>query len=114
MDKVREALERIVQLWEGDHAIPAHDLLFEARNIARVALSQSEGWIATEDKKPERGQTVFAFWEPESGLKPGGHNYGSTTYLGGDEWVNPENEEDDYAPPTLWMLIPPLPNKEMK
>jgi len=76
---------------------------------ARAALSSSE-WVSVEERQPEPGSTVLAFWEPRSGPVTN-QCWGLASYWPG-HWHNPEDDEDDYCAPTFWRRLPARPSTQ--
>lgn len=60
-------------------------------------------WVRTNDERPVAGSIVLGWWRAGE--------YGVVEYAGNNRWVNPEDDEDDYARPDYWMLIPPPPQE---
>jgi hypothetical protein len=61
-------------------------------------------WILVSERLPNPGQVVVAIWKPA----PYECQYEIVELTGGI-WHNPEDTEDDYAPPIAWMPLPALP-----
>lgn len=68
-------------------------------------------WIKVAgDNLPEDGSTVLCFWP--SLLD--GHDEIATAVFENWMWMNPDNEDDEYAEPSHWMPLPSPPQQEPK
>lgn len=91
--------------------MPASIPRFEAAHekvVAAIALMEAEeeqGWIPVSKKLPREGETVLCFFAPMVGEKFDGANFATATMSAPHHWHNPEDDEDDYAVPSLWMPI---------
>jgi hypothetical protein len=63
-------------------------------------------WKTTAKRKPVEGQQVLCYWAPA--MVGGAEAYG-VAVLNGGMWYEPEDDENDFREPTLWMPLPDLP-----
>lgn len=61
-------------------------------------------WIETEKEKPRRGETVLGYWPRLAEPQKDG-SFSMAVYATPTHWHNPEDDEDDFRPPTHWCRL---------
>ena len=102
-------LKRAKQGWYEDLTVTAWWTAWKAASAVSLAPTQAaeplSGWVSVEERLPEHGVDVLAFWFPRIG--PVHSGCFGTTYMNEiGLWVNPEDSDDHYNVPTHWHPIP--------
>ena len=108
--KITKAIQHLDALAKSeDEKMTAWWTAWKAASAVSLAPTQAaeplSGWVSVEERLPEHGVDVLAFWFPRIG--PVHSGCFGTTYMNEiGLWVNPEDSDDHYNVPTHWHPIP--------